>query len=273
MELLRRLWRHLLVFLLGVLTVWLIVDVIFRVTDHRLPWILAVAVTYGLAAYLILPRVIRLAVRLLHRQHVPEYTTTGDGLPGDPVNIALVGTLSQLRTAFADIGWIEADRLGVASSLRMARAFVFNKPYPSAPFSTLFLFGRGQDLGFQKAIDGSPRKRHHVRFWGISKAAAEATIGTPAFWLNTDRPGDEAPAIWVGAATRDTGFSLTWLSFQITHRTARDTNAERDLILSALQEKQRVAGVKTFNETAELPTKRVNRYLFDGDVGVADLTG
>jgi len=268
---LRHIWRHLVVFGLGVLTVWLIVDVVFRITDNRMPWILALAVTYGLAAYVILPRAIRTGIKVLHRQHVPEYTTTGDGLPGDPVNIALVGTLPQLRAAFAAIGWTEADSLGLASSLRMVRAFVFNEPYPSAPFSTLFLFGRGQDVGFQKAIDNSPRKRHHVRFWSISQSAAETSLGTPGFWLSTDRPPDGETAIWVGAATRDTGFSLTWLSFQITHRTAADTNAERDLILSELKGRQLVGDVTSYNERAELPARRVNRYLFDGDVGVATL--
>ncbi len=41
----------------------------------------------------------------------------------------------------------------------MARAFVLNTPYPTAPFSTLYLFGRGQDIGFEKAIGDSPRRR------------------------------------------------------------------------------------------------------------------
>ena len=99
---------------------------------------------------------------------MPRYTITGDGLPGDPVNVTLIGTLQQLRAAFATLGWSEADRLGLASSWRMVRAFVFNAPYETAPFSTLYLFGRGQDIGFQKAIDNSPRKRHHIRFWAQS---------------------------------------------------------------------------------------------------------
>lgn len=272
MQMLQRLWRRLLVLALGVATVWLIVFVVFRITDNTLPWIVAVAVTYGMAAYVILPRVIRLAIKLLHRQRVPEYTTTGDGMPGDPVNIALVGTLSQLRAAFAAIGWTEADELGLASSWRMAKAFVFNKPYPRAPFSTLYLFGRGQDIGFQKPIDGSPRKRHHVRFWSISQAAALKTLGTPGFWLATDRAADQEQALWVGAATRDTGFSLTWLSFQITHATAADTNSERDLIIAEMQDAHLLGKVSTYNEKADLPDKRVNHYLFDGDVRVAFLS-
>ena len=49
--------------------------------------------------------------------------------------------------------------------------------------SQLYLFGRGQDIGFQKAIDDSPRKRHHIRFWALALPHAEETVGTPAFWL------------------------------------------------------------------------------------------
>jgi hypothetical protein len=122
-------------------------------------------------------------------------------LPGDPVNLALIGTLHQLRTAFATAGWSEADRLGLASSWRMVRAFVLNSPYPTAPFSTLYLFGRGQDIGFQKAIDNSPRKRHHIRFWASSLARAEDALATANFWLNTDRPAEIERVLWVGGAT------------------------------------------------------------------------
>jgi hypothetical protein len=165
MRLLNRFLQRLVILGLGVLSVWLIVFVVFDTADQRLPWILAVGLTYGIAAYVILPRIIRIGLKLLHQKRVPSFTSTGDGLPGDPVNVALVGTLAQLRAAFAALGWSEADRLGPASSWGMIRAFVFNSPYPTAPFSTLYLFGRGQDVGFQKAIDNSPRKRHHIRYW------------------------------------------------------------------------------------------------------------
>ena len=121
---------------------------------------------------------IRMGLKILQRRHVPRFTVTADGLPGDPVNLALIGTLGQLRAAFATAGWAGADRLNLASSWRMARAFVLNEPYPTAPFSTLYLFGRGQDFGFQRAIDNSPRKRHHVRFWAKTLAQVEADVCT-----------------------------------------------------------------------------------------------
>jgi len=270
MRLLIRWLRRLLILGLGVVTVWLIVFVVFEFADRRLPMMVAVAVTYGIAAYVILPRAVRMGLKILKRKAVPSFTITGDGLPGDPVNLALVGTLQQLRATFAAIGWVEADRLGLASSWRMIRAFVTNAPYPTAPFSTLYLFGRGQDLGFQKCIDDSPRKRPHVRFWALSLAQVDE-IGTASFWLNADRPPDDARVIWVGAATRDTGFSLTRLTFQVTHATDSDTNAERDYIFAELGNHRVVTDVTSYRSGQRLQTEQVNHYITDGEITVASL--
>ncbi len=266
-----RVLRRMAVVGLGVLSVWLIVFVVFRIADNRLPWILALSATYGIGAYVILPRVVRMSLKIAKRGRVPRYTITGDGMPGDPVNLALNGTFAQLRGAFAALGWAEADRLGIKSSIGMARSFVFNKPYPTAPFSTLYLFGRGQDIGFQKAIDDSPRKRHHVRFWALSLEEAQSTVGTPAFWLNTDRPPDDEQVLWVGAATKDTGFGLTKLTFQITHATDADTNAERDFLAGELKKIGVIGDVKSYKTGDQIDGKQVNRYVTDGDVAVADL--
>jgi LssY C-terminus len=253
-------------------TVWLIAFVLFDFADQRLPVAVAVAVTYGLAAYVVLPRAIRIGLRILQRGRVPSYTITGDGLPGDPVNLVLIGTTRQLRSAFAAAGWSEADALGLASSWRMVRAFVLDEPYPKAPFSTLYLFGRGQDFGFQQPIGDSPRKRHHVRFWGLSFERAEQTLDTPSFWLDTLRPPDHERVLWIGAATKDTGFSLTRLSFQITHATDADTNEERDFIIGELQDRGVVANVRSHRPSERLSIGQVNRYLTDGFVAVAELS-
>jgi hypothetical protein len=271
MRLLKRLVQRLLILGLGIVCVWLIVFVVFETADRRLPWILAVAVTYGIGAYIVLPRAIRMGLRILQHERVPSYTITGDGLPGDPVNVVLVGTLQQLRDAFAALGWSGADRLSLASSWGMVRAFVLNTPYPSAPFSTLYLFGRGQDIGFQKAIDNSPRKRHHIRFWALSQQTAQATWGTAGFWLNTERPPDSESVLWIGAGTRDTGLSLTRLSFQITHATDSDTNAERDYIVGELRKNRSIEAVKAYRAGENLVTERVNHYITDGEVTLAIL--
>jgi len=269
MRLIIRFLQRLLIFGLGIFCVWLIVFVVFETADRRLPWILAVAVTYGIAAYLILPRAIRMGLKILQRKHVPSYTITGDGLPGDPINVVLVGTLPQLRSAFQELGWSEADRLSLASSWGMVRAFVLNSPYPTAPFSTLYLFGRGQDIGFQKAIDDSPRKRHHIRFWGLSQALARQTWGTADFWLNTQRPPEDESVLWIGAGTRDTGLSFTRLSFQVTHATDSDTNAERDYIVGELRKNRAIEAIRIYRAGETL--ERVNHYVTDGEIALAIL--
>lgn len=271
MRRLRRLVQRLLVFGLGILTAWLIVFVFFDFADRWLPWLLAVAFTYSVAAYLILPHAVRIGLSILQRHRVPSYTITSDGLPGDPVNLALVGTMEQLRDAYATAGWSEADRLNIASAWRMVRAFVLNRPYPTAPFSTLFLFGRGQDVGFQRAIDDSPRKRHHVRFWGMPLERVEEELDSLAFWSKAPRPNERESVLWVGAATRDTGISLTPLTFQITHATDADTNVERDFIISALQSHKMIENVHSYAPGERLAIGRVNRYITDGEISIASL--
>jgi len=262
--------QRLLILALGALTVWLIVFVFFEF-ENRLPWILALALTYGIAAYGVLPRVVRLGLKILQRKSVPRFTSTGDGLPGDPVNLALIGTLGELRAAFVTSGWTQADSLNLVSSWGMVRAFVLNRPYPAAPFSTLYLFGRGQDIGFQKAIDDSPRKRHHVRFWALSLERAEEPMQNASFWLNTDRPPAGDCVLWVGAGTKDTGLSFTGFTFQITHATDADTNAERDFIVGELRKQGVIDDVTTLQPGEAPPAERVNHYIADGEVTLATL--
>ncbi|MGO4171047.1 LssY C-terminal domain-containing protein [Bosea sp. TAF32] len=271
MRLLARLFQRLLIFCLGAFSVWLIVFVVFDTADHRLPWILAVSLTYGLAAYVILPNVVRMGLKVLHRRLIPRYTITGDGLPGDPVNLVLIGTLQQLCDAFATAGWSTADRLGVASTWRMIRAFLLNSPYPTAPFSSLYLFGRRQDIGFQEPINNSPRKRHHVRFWALSLAHSEDDMAAASFWLNTDKPSTDQRVLWVGAGTRDTGLSLARLTLQVTHATDSDTNAERNYVVTQLKAKRVIGEVALHQSGSRLQTGKVNHYITDGEIAFASL--
>ena len=271
MRLIALITRRLAVFALGALSVWLIVFV-FRFTDRRLPTILALSLVYALAAYVLLPRIVRMSLKILQRKSVPSFTLTGDGFPGDPVNLVLMGEFSKLRAAFLAAGWTEADPLNLRSSWRMVVTFVLNRPYPTAPFSTLYLYGRGQDVGFQKAIDDSPRKRHHIRFWALSLQRAQAVLGTASFWLNTDRPPDHTKVFWIGAGTKDTGFSFTRLTFQVTHATDSDTNAERDYIIAELRKTGVIGEVASYQPRQKLAAGWVNHYVADGQITVASLT-
>jgi hypothetical protein len=105
----------------------------------------------------------------------------------------------------------------------------------------------------------------------LNLARAEDTVGTASFWRNTDRPPDDACVLWVGAGTKDTGFSLTGLTFQVTHATDSDTNAERDYIIAELRRNRVIAAVTSYKSGQHLPVQRVNHYVTDGEITFASL--
>jgi hypothetical protein len=63
----------------------------------------------------------------------------------------------------------------------------------------------------------------------------------------------------------------TRLTFQITHATDSDTNAERDYIFSELRKNRVIGDVKTYQSGQHLPIERVNHYVTDAEVTVASL--
>jgi hypothetical protein len=105
----------------------------------------------------------------------------------------------------------------------------------------------------------------------LSLEHAEGRVGTASFWMNTDRPPDQARVLWIGAGTKDTGFSLTQLTFQVTHATDSDTNAERDYIVAELSKHRVIGEIRIYRSGQQLSTERVNHYITDGEVTVADL--
>ena len=174
-----------------------------------------------LASYILLPRL----NRLLALTYVPSYfigrTRTSDGLLGDPINLAVIGTPELLRSSMFSAGWSEPDPVTLRSSWRIIRAALLHRSYPRAPVSPLFVFQQRQDLAFEREVAGSPAQRHHVRFW----------ICPPDWRL----PGGFDVDL-VGAATFDRKVGLSLFTFQITHKIARDTDQERDLVVGVLRE-------------------------------------
>jgi hypothetical protein len=151
----------------------------------------------------------------------PRVTHTPNGIAGDPVNLALVGSEPDVVAAMIAAKWDPADPITLRSSLRISVDSVFHHPDPDAPVSTLELFGRKQDLAFEQPVGNSPRQRHHVRFWK---------------W---DRLHD-GREVWFGAATFDERVGLSHTTGQVTHHIGPDIDAERDGILSGLQSASRV---------------------------------
>ena len=169
-------------------------------------------------AYLLMPAFWkRYVLRHPALEGIPGITHTGSGIPGDPLNVALIGSRTQLMKIMVAAKWYPADPLTLESCLEIAEASVLKRPYDAAPVSNLYLFGRKEDLAFEKPVGDDPRQRHHVRFW-----------------LSDKRTPDERE-VWVGSAVYDyrVGFSRT--TGQITHETAADVDAERDFLFADLK--------------------------------------
>jgi len=144
----------------------------------------------------------------------PRHTTTAQGRQGDAVNVALIGSEEELHQVLAAAGWYAADPITLRTSLRIAADVVLRKPYPHAPVSDLYLWGRRQDAAFEQPVGGSPKQRHHVRLW-------RSTDLDPA-----GRP------LWLGAATFDERVELSRTTGGVTHKISPDIDRERNKLLS-----------------------------------------
>lgn len=256
-----RLVKRFLVLAIGIGVVYLAVFKFFPFFDNRVSWFTALLATYIFTAYFFIPAAFRL-FRLLYRPtHLPTYCVTPDGFASDPVNIGMVGTRAQIIGAFKQAGWHTADKKNFRSGLKVLKSMVTRQHYHNAPFSSLYLFGRKQDLGFQKPFGNSPTLRHHVRFWACHLDGPEDFHTHVAFWQRFHLPERDKTSrqLWVGAASRDIGIAPIRHNGQLTHMIDPNTNAERDLIVSDLRGQQLLE--HTFTETAHEGLDVRNRAL------------
>jgi len=206
-------------FLLKVVLAYLLYHALLRFTFLDRQIVYGVIALWLAVSYLVLPRV----HRLLSKVYVPRYfigrTRTGDGLLGDPVNVAVYGTKKQLVDTMHKAGWVQADELNAKSTLEMIKRTIARRSYPNAPVSSLYLFDRKQDLAFQQEVGGTTSQRHHVRFWKTPRD----------WWL----PGG-MKADWLGAATFDKGVGLSYFTYQITHRIEENIDEERDYVVDSM---------------------------------------
>lgn len=184
----------------------------------RLAFVLVVLLAiWAVLAYLVVPALWKTyAHRHPALDAMPDITLTGSGIPGDPLNIALIGTRQELMKIMVAAKWYPADPLSFKSCLEIAEATVLKHPYDAAPVSSLYLFGRKEDLAFEQPVGNNPRERHHVRFWLAEKTDA----------LN--RP------LWIGSAVFDQHVGISRTTGQITHVTAADVDTERDYLMQCL---------------------------------------
>lgn len=266
MELVERLGKNLVKFLIQAGLLWLIVSPIFVRLEERLPFFVAVLLTYFVSAYVILPSLVQFLMLVTRQGRIPRFTKSRDGLTVDPVNLILLGTIDQLETVFKKIGWSKADEISLKTAVKMIDRFVRNKPYKTAPFSNLFLFGRKQDIGFQKEIGDSPRKRHHIRFWGTDENKVVDPFDVN-YWTKKQEFDHNKSMMWIGAGSMDVGFGLTRLTYKISHRIDHNVDKERDFIIKELKQQNSIGRVDYYKPGVF----RVGKYTSDGRIAVAKI--
>lgn len=224
----------------GVLVAYVSVFNIYPLIDSRTPSIVAFLVTYVLAAYALIPALTRLFRAVKPPKHLPVYCVTPDGFASDPINIGIIGTRRQIVEAMEQAGWYVADPHTPRNMLHEVVATILHQPYPNSPMSSLYLFGRHQDIGFNIPIEGSWKHRHHVRFWATTfdpYSRQQPLSADKIHWFPRRelREHQDEPLLWLGAASKDVGLALIRHNAQLTHMIHPDTDAERDLIVDQLQ--------------------------------------
>lgn len=274
---LRTLWR-LVIFMIGLGLVYATVR-IYRYADDQLPAFVVLLLIYIFFAYIGIPTLIRLLRIFIKPNHIPMYVTTPDGWPADPVNIAIIANSEK---HFIDVmtraGWYTADKSSLRNILREGLSIMLRIPYPNAPFSKLYLFGRPFDIGFQmpRHKNKSAHARHHVRFWRLGIDEPRPEHPHYHFWLKhfshllgTDKE------VWIGAAIDDTGpLALRWRDGQITHRNDPQTDNERDFIIQTLQDRHLVRQVTDIQAGQPFKFRGQalrNKFICDGSIRAVEL--
>jgi hypothetical protein len=187
---------------------------------------------------------------------VPRRVGDLQGNPGDMVNYALIGTEDQVTKAFAAAGWVQVDKTTQDAVLHGLVSTLSHAAYTEMPMSTLYLFGRSQDLSYARADPLAVAAiRHHLRVWKTT----EMVGGQP---------------LWVGSATHDNGFEKDQRNGGITHHIDANVDQERDFLEQSFSGAGVIAGaayVMPSNPLTTAKTATGGSFESDGRIVVMDL--
>jgi hypothetical protein len=187
---------------------------------------------------------------------VPRRVGDLQGNPGDMVNYALIGTEDQVTKAFAAAGWVQVDKTTQDAVLHGLVSTLSHAAYTEMPMSTLYLFGRSQDLSYARADPLAVAAiRHHLRVWKTTQMVG----GQP---------------LWVGSATHDNGFEKDQRNGGITHHIDANVDQERDFLEQSFSGAGVIAGaayVMPSNPLTTAKTATGGSFESDGRIVVMDL--
>ena len=212
---------------------------------------------YAGLAYVAVPAAWSRHQRRIVRVQDGRISYTAERIPGDPLNVALVGSRPEVVAAMRRAGWSQADPISFRSAIRDAGSVLFARPYEAAPVSTHYVDGRRQDLAFERIVGGSPRRRHHVRFWRTADADGEGR------------------AVWLGAASYDRSVGFSRYTGEVMHHIDPRVDAERETLFAdlaragALGRRSRIEG---FRQAGRFRNGGGDPYETDGALAWGELS-
>ncbi len=158
-------------------------------------------------------------------ESLPLFTTNADGDAfGDPLNLVLIGQESDLLPALVRRNWHPTETLRYKAVMRTVKSYIRGERYLYSPISPLYVYGRQQDIGWQKARS-SINERNHMRLW-LSPIKFR---------------GDN---VYVGQISRDIGVKFTMKSQTIsTHVIDPDVDEARRYFIEDMAFSQALAKV------------------------------
>jgi hypothetical protein len=175
---------------------------------------------------------------------------------GDMVNFVIIGSEKLVQSALDAASFHVADTSDKKAVLEAAMTTYEKKDYLAMPMSTLYLFDRPQDFGYEQAEPiAMVASRHHFRLW---KA--------PFTW--------NGQTVWVGAGTHDIGFAKDKRNGHVTHKIDPNVDGERDNIGSSLQKGGKVKSMSYYlppNPVQDAKNATGDSYQSDGRILIVSL--
>ena len=154
-------------------------------------------------------------------EELPCCTTNQDETgQGDPLNLIVIGDTEDVFNAFLRAGWDETETIYWESAWKTVRSFLVGGRYRYSPVSSLYVFGREQDVAFQKARD-TIHERNHLRLWMAPIRFKQKSV-------------------WVGQISRDIGVRLM-IKKVTTHKIDPDVDETRGFLIQDLAYSQGLA--------------------------------
>src|SRR5216684_5955726 len=185
----------------------------------------------------------------------PKITHTQSGAEGDPINLLFVESKDQIMHSFQQAGWLIPDPITSQTSAKIAGDSLAHRSYPTAPVSNLYVFGRVQDLAFEKPTN-DVQNRGHIRLWKTGTLSS-------------------GQLVWIGQASYDSGIELSGTNHLPTHHIAPTVDLERNAVGSDLEKTGLVREESDATFTPPILYARNgggDYYASDGDVLVINYT-